>query len=93
MELEDMPQMIRDARWTVYIDMEDEVGKGGLADVLNVSDGVLRKWGMEDVKLGETVVAIVRPDGYVGAVGGPWQDGSEREAVDWVEGYFGGVLC
>lgn len=87
-ELEEMPGLVRGHRWAVYV---DDLGEG-------VSP--VGRWcgeGLEGggLKGGEVLVVCVRPDGYVGAVGGRWAGGQAAEAAEaaeWLEAYFSGFL-
>jgi phenol 2-monooxygenase len=79
LELSDLCSMMRDARWTVYLDR------------LDGRTSPFRKWVGGDIREGETVLAVVRPDGYVGAIG-KWVPEDVEQAAVWVESYFGGFL-
>lgn len=79
LELSDLCSMMRDARWTVYLDR------------LDGRTSPFKKWVGGEIREGETVLAVVRPDGYVGAIGKWVPEGVEQAAV-WVESYFGGFL-
>ncbi|KAK0663664.1 Aromatic hydroxylase fmpF [Lasiodiplodia hormozganensis] len=84
-ELADLPQVLRESPWTVYLDdipWEDTRGKG-----------CIEKW-LGGLQGDETALAIIRPDGYVGTLR-IWQDGSRscgKEAVEWMDEYFEGFL-
>lgn len=78
-ELTDLSPMMQDARWTVYLDRLDQ------------KTSPFRKWIGGEVREGETVLAVVRPDGYVGAIG-KWVPEGVEECAKWLDGYFGGIL-
>ncbi|OJD39063.1 fad binding domain-containing protein [Diplodia corticola] len=83
--LADLPQALRDSPWTVYLDDVPE------ADTRR--RGCVDKW-LGGLRGEETAMAIVRPDGYVGAVR-VWPDGGREcglEAVEWMDEYFEGFL-
>lgn len=77
-EISDLPPVLRDSKWTFYID--------------NIMKPVscTEKW---VGKLDEDEVAIlnVRPDGYVGSIG-RFHTIQENEAVKWLDSYYGGFL-
>jgi len=80
-ELEDLPHVFRDSRWTFYLDdVPDKDTRG---------QKCIDKWlgGLDDH---EVVVANVRPDGYLGTVR-RWSDGSRESgasAVRWLDMYY-----
>jgi phenol 2-monooxygenase len=80
-ELEDLPQVFRESRWTFYLDdIPDKDTRG---------QKCMDKWldGLDDH---EVVVVNVRPDGYVGTVR-RWPDGSRESgtsAVQWLDKYY-----
>jgi phenol 2-monooxygenase len=76
-EIATLPELWKQSPWTVYIDeLEGQSCVEKFAGVLGD---------------GETVLAVVRPDGYVGAVG-RWQVGEAEMAASWLDGYFAGFL-
>ncbi|KAF2682320.1 FAD monooxygenase-like protein [Lentithecium fluviatile CBS 122367] len=80
-ELEDLPQVLRESRWTFYLDDVPEKDTRGQT--------CMEKWldGLDDR---EVVVVNVRPDGYVGTVR-RWSDGSRESgasAVRWLDRYY-----
>ncbi|KAH8144863.1 uncharacterized protein LAJ45_11133 [Morchella importuna] len=84
-ELEEMPGLVRGNRWAVYV---DDLGEG--VSPVGGGAGGLEGGGL---KGGEVLVVCVRPDGYVGAVGGRWAGGGQAaEAAEWLEAYFSGFL-
>ncbi|KAI5848764.1 FAD binding domain-containing protein [Morchella snyderi] len=87
-ELEEMPAVVRAHRWAVYV---DDLGEGVSPVGRWCGEGVSAGGG-GGLKGGEVLVVCVRPDGYVGAVGGRWGDGQAREAAEWLEAYFSGFL-
>jgi phenol 2-monooxygenase len=80
-ELKDLPPVLRDSAWTVYLD-----------DVPHMDtrkQSVMDKWlGGLDEK--EVVVLNVRPDGYVGCLKrfGEWSRAEGEKAVRWMDGYY-----
>lgn len=78
-EITDLPGMMRDSRWTVYLD-----------DVEGEKMSCTEKW-LGDVGEGQVAVVNVRPDGYVGAIG-RWVDSEAAQACDYLDGYYGGFL-
>ncbi|KAI5795003.1 FAD binding domain-containing protein [Geopyxis carbonaria] len=82
LELSDLPPLLRDSRWCVYIDnLETAVSP------------LRRKWSRARIRRGETQVVVVRPDGYVGAVSKPWGAEEADSAGRWVEAYFAGFMA
>jgi hypothetical protein len=79
MEITDLPRMMRDSRWTVYLD-----------DVDGEKMSCTEKW-LGGVREGQVVVVNVRPDGYVGSIG-RWLDSEVAQACDYLDGYYGGFL-
>lgn len=77
-ELEELPWVLREARWTVYTDAEPLQGKW-----VDSADAI---------EAGETQIVVVRPDGYVGAISDRWGESEVEEAVAWVDDYFSGFL-
>ncbi|RAH40610.1 FAD binding domain protein [Aspergillus brunneoviolaceus CBS 621.78] len=78
-ELEDLPDVLKQSRWTVYL---DEAGgeKGGCT----------RRW-LGEADAAQTAVVIVRPDGYVGAAS-CWSEPDGTQAARWVNEYFQGFV-
>ncbi|KAF2203541.1 FAD monooxygenase-like protein [Delitschia confertaspora ATCC 74209] len=84
-EISDLPGLLRDSRWTFYLDdcPERDTRKRGVMD----------KW-FGGLGMNEVVVLVVRPDGYLGA-GRRWGEGGRREGVEsvrWLDEYFGGFM-
>jgi len=79
LELTDLSPMMKDARWTIYLDRLEE------------RTSPFKKWVGGEVREGETVLAVVRPDGYVGAIG-KWVPEGVEQAAAWVDAYFSGFL-
>jgi len=82
-EIADLPAVLRQSRWSFYLDNMAEHG----------SEGCIEKWVGH---LDETEVAIVnvRPDGYVGSAH-TWnaaEEGSAAAAYGWLDEYFGRFL-
>ncbi|EOD47970.1 putative fad binding domain-containing protein [Neofusicoccum parvum UCRNP2] len=85
LEIADLPQVLRDSAWTVYLDDQ------AIADTRGRT--CIDKWlgGLQD---DQTAVAIVRPDGYVGSLQ-IWPEGSRecgQQASKWMDEYFDGFL-
>lgn len=76
-EIADLPQLLQDSRWTLYLDDVD-------------SPSLTEKWvgNIEEDQLG---IVIVRPDGYCGAID-TWGLESAAEAGRWIENYFSFML-
>ncbi|RDW61163.1 uncharacterized protein DSM5745_10661 [Aspergillus mulundensis] len=73
-ELADLPPALRKSQWTIYLD-----------DV----DGCIDKWtGSGTLSESQAGIVLVRPDGYIGALGS-WDVSQGAEAGRWVEEYFG----
>lgn len=80
-EIEDLPQVLRDSRWTFYLD--------DIPDKDTRKQKCLDKW-LGGLSENEVAVLKVRPDGYVGTVR-RWQDGSRENglnAVQWMDQYY-----
>jgi len=76
-----LPELLQPYKWTLY---NDNLGE-------NVSP--TKKWaGKRGLGDGEVMVAVVRPDGYVGGAE-VWGQGMGEKAVGWFEEYFEGVLA
>ncbi|KAL4898991.1 hypothetical protein BDW74DRAFT_189603 [Aspergillus multicolor] len=73
-EIADLPPALQQSRWTVYLD-----------DV----NGCIDKWtGESALSENQAGIVLVRPDGYIGALG-TWDVTQGAEAGRWVEEYFG----
>lgn len=72
-EISDLPKILQDSRWTLYL---DDVDRQSCTD----------KWfgELDQEKAG---IAIVRPDGYCGAIQ-TWELDSAAQAGSWIEQYF-----
>lgn len=79
LEIADLPTMLQDSRWTIYLD-----------DVIGQAQTCCQKW-IGGVHEGETVVVNVRPDGYVGSIR-RWENSEAFLACQWLDSYFGGFL-
>lgn len=80
-EIDDFPQVLRDSRWTLYLDDTPEKDTRG--------QKCMDKW-LDGLSHHEVVVVNVRPDGYVGTVR-RWPDGSRESglsAVRWLDNYY-----
>jgi hypothetical protein len=86
LEIEDLPPVLRDSRWTLYLD-----------DVPHMDtrkQTCLEKW-LDDLSENEVAVLNVRPDGYVGSVR-RFHDGSREsgiEATQWLDEYYQQFMC
>ena len=73
-EVADLPQILRESRWTLYLD-----------DVNTPS--CTEKWcGNLDRK--QVGIVIIRPDGYIGATS-KWDLTATARAGEWLDDYFG----
>lgn len=85
MELADLPPMLQDSRWTVYVDdiPEKDTRHQRCTD----------KW-LGGLEPSEVAIMNVRPDGYVGSIG-RWDstlDDSGEKAAAWLDDYYSGFL-
>lgn len=78
-EIADLPAMLRDSRWTFYLD-----------DVPGEKQSCTDKW-LGGVGEGQVVVVNVRPDGYVGSIG-RWGNSEAVQACEYLDAYYGGFL-
>lgn len=84
-ELEYFPPVLRDSKWTIYLDDIPHKDTRG--------QKCLDKW-LGGLVRDEVVVLNVRPDGYVGCVR-RFPDGSKEsgaEAVRWLDKYYEGFM-
>lgn len=72
-EIADLPQILQDSRWSLYLDDADPIG-------------CTKKW-FGDLSRQTVGVTIVRPDGYIGGVE-TWNLAAGVEAGKWLEEYF-----
>ncbi|KAK4540024.1 hypothetical protein LTR36_009840 [Oleoguttula mirabilis] len=80
-EIADLPPLLQNSRWTVYLDDIDR------------PESCTQKW-VGALRQHEVVLVNVRPDGYVGSIG-RWDaadEGSGSVASAWLEEYYGGFL-
>ncbi|KAM4055142.1 FAD binding domain-containing protein [Hirsutella rhossiliensis] len=84
-EISDLPAMLQDSRWTLYLDdIPEKDTRGQLCT---------DKW-LGSLEPGEVAIVNVRPDGYVGSVD-RWDssvDDAGVEAARWVDDYYGGFM-
>ncbi|POR33233.1 Phenol 2-monooxygenase [Tolypocladium paradoxum] len=84
-EVSDLPAMLQDSRWTIYLDdVPEEDTRGQLCTV---------KW-LGNLEPGEVAIINVRPDGYVGSVG-RWDSNVDDSGVDaarWLDEYYAGFM-
>ncbi|KAF2187167.1 FAD monooxygenase-like protein [Zopfia rhizophila CBS 207.26] len=86
MEIADLPPILRDSRWTFYLDNVPEMDTR--------KQSCMDKW-LDGLSENEVVVLNVRPDGYVCTVR-RWADGSRENglaAVRWMDEYYETFLC
>ncbi|PKX90016.1 FAD binding domain protein [Aspergillus novofumigatus IBT 16806] len=76
-ELSDLPDLLQQSRWTLYLDDADEK---------QCTD----KW-VGKLDSDEAAIINVRPDGYVGSHS-LWRETEGDKAADWVEEYYGSFL-
>ncbi|KAF9895262.1 hypothetical protein FE257_000164 [Aspergillus nanangensis] len=76
-EIADLPPMLHQSRWTLYLDDVD-------------SPGCTAKW-LGEVQNNQAGIVVVRPDGYIGAMA-RWENVQGDQAAQWVEEYFRGFL-
>jgi hypothetical protein len=84
-ELEHFPSVMRDSKWTIYLDDVPHKDTRG--------QKCLDKW-LGGLDKDEVVVLNVRPDGYVGCLR-RFKDGSREsggEAVRWLDSYYEGFM-
>ncbi|KJZ78410.1 hypothetical protein HIM_02448 [Hirsutella minnesotensis 3608] len=85
MEISDLPAMLQDSRWTLYLDdIPDKDTRG---------QSCTDKW-LGSLEPGEVAIVNVRPDGYVGTVG-RWDtsvDDAGVAAARWLDDYYGGFM-
>ena len=80
-EIHDLPPLLRQSRWTVYLD-----DRG--------SPRCTEKW-LGPLADNEVALVNVRPDGYVGSIGrwdGVHDPAMGERAAQWVEAYYGSVF-
>ncbi|KAG6012822.1 hypothetical protein E4U43_003609 [Claviceps pusilla] len=85
MELSDLPVMLQDSRWSLYLDNIPEQDTRGVL--------CTDKW-LGNLEPGDIAIVNVRPDGYVGSVG-RWDtsnDDSGERAAQWLDDYYSGFL-
>lgn len=78
-EIADLPPLLRDSRWTFYLD-----------DVPGEKQTCTDKW-VGGCGENEVVIVNVRPDGYVGAIE-RWMTEESEKACDYLDSYYGGFL-
>lgn len=72
-EIADLPQILQDSRWSIYIDDVDPIS-------------CTEKW-FGDLSQQTVGVTIVRPDGYIGGIE-TWDLNAGLKARKWLEDYF-----
>ena len=72
-EIADLPEILQASRWTLYV---DNIGRPSCTE----------KW-FEDLNLEKIGIAIVRPDGYVGAID-TWDTEQVGIIGQWLQDYF-----
>ncbi|RCI14584.1 hypothetical protein L249_6811 [Ophiocordyceps polyrhachis-furcata BCC 54312] len=85
MEISDLPAMLQDSRWTLYLDdIPEKDTRGQLCT---------EKW-LGSLEPGEVAIVNVRPDGYVGSLA-RWDssiDDAGERAARWLDEYYGGFM-
>lgn len=84
-EISDLPLLLQENRWTLYLDNVPEQDTRGMR--------CTEKW-LGRLAPGEVAIITVRPDGYVGSVR-RWDAGldeSGANAAKWLDQYYGGFL-
>ncbi|KAF4213003.1 hypothetical protein CNMCM5878_000550 [Aspergillus fumigatiaffinis] len=76
-ELSDLPDVMQQSRWTMYLDDVDEKP---------CTDNWVGKLDSD-----QAAIINVRPDGYVGSLSS-WREKEGEKAADWVEEYYGSFL-
>ncbi|GFF39607.1 3-hydroxybenzoate 4-monooxygenase [Aspergillus lentulus] len=76
-ELSDLPDILQQSRWTLYLDNADE-------------KSCTDKW-VGKLNSNEAAIINVRPDGYVGSLS-LWTEKEGDKAADWVEEYYASFL-
>lgn len=84
LEIADLPQVLRDSPWTVYLD--------NVPHMDTRRQTCTDKWlGPDTLDADQVAVAVVRPDGYVGTIK-IWQEATTREsgagAMRFLDEYF-----
>lgn len=84
-EIADLPPVLRDSRWTFYLD--------DIPEMDTRKQKCIDKW-LGGLSRQEVAIVNVRPDGYVGAVR-RWPQGSRENgmsAVQWMDDYYESFL-
>jgi hypothetical protein len=76
-EIADLPELLQKSRWTLYLDNAEK-------------DACTQKW-FGELQADKAGIAIIRPDGYVGAIDS-WGAGEGELAGQWVKQYFSFML-
>ncbi|OAQ90914.1 FAD binding domain-containingprotein [Purpureocillium lilacinum] len=84
-EISDLPALLQDSRWTIYLDNVPEQDTRG--------QQCTDKW-LGRLEPGEVAILNVRPDGYVGSVN-RWDTAVDDAGVDaarWLDDYYSGFM-
>ncbi|ODA79607.1 hypothetical protein RJ55_05201 [Drechmeria coniospora] len=85
LEISDLPTMLQDSRWTIYLDdIPDKDTRGQTCT---------NKW-LGSLEPGDVAIVNVRPDGYVGSIG-RWDssvDDAGVQAARWLDEYYSGFM-
>lgn len=84
-EISELPAMLQDSRWTIYLDDIPEQDTRG--------QQCTDKW-LGCLEPGEVAIINVRPDGYVGSIG-RWDmsmDDAGLDAGKWLDDYYAGFM-
>jgi hypothetical protein len=76
-EIEQLPEMLQKSRWTLYLDNCQ-------------SPGCTERW-FGDLEEDMVGIAIVRPDGYIGAID-KWESARVDTAGEWLSAYFSSFM-
>lgn len=76
-EIADLPELLQKSRWTLYLDNAEEAS-------------CTQKW-FGELQSEKAGIAIVRPDGYVGAID-TWGTDEGELAGQWMKDYFSFML-
>lgn len=85
-ELDSLPPLFSESRWTVYTDDVPHLDSQGASCV--------EKW-LGNLAADEVAIVNVRPDGYVGSIK-RWdaaaQNNGGEDTARWLDEYYGGFL-
>lgn len=81
-ELAGLPPVLQASRWSIYLD--------DVAHQDTKGQPCIEKW-VGEVGRDQVAIAVVRPDGYVGATS-RWSFGEQRPAAEWLDMYYSGFF-